>query len=212
MQVSELVGATSVPLATVKYYLREGLLPAARKITARSSEYGDEHVRRLTLLRILRGIGAIPVGRLRELVEAVDNPDLTEHEVFARAQDAIASAATPSEESDAESRAVVEEVLEAVGWTDVRRDGVDVDNLARLVTQIRRTDLFVVNADTLAHYASAADAIGRHEIARLPDRDDRAVRLERMVVGTVAYGQVLSTLRRLAEEHHHSVAEAQRAL
>ena len=32
MQVSELVRATSVPLATVKYYLREGLLPAARKL------------------------------------------------------------------------------------------------------------------------------------------------------------------------------------
>ena len=33
-----------------------------------------------------------------------------------------------------------------------------------------------------------------------------------MVVGTVAYGQVLTILRRLSEEHHHSVAEAQRAL
>ena len=96
MQVSELVRATSVPLATVKYYLREGLLPAARKITARSSEYGEEHVRRLTLLRMLREVGAIPVGRLRELVEAVDNPRLADIEVFARASDAIASASARS--------------------------------------------------------------------------------------------------------------------
>ena len=86
MQVSELVRATSVPLATVKYYLREGLLPAARKITARSSEYGEEHVRRLTLLRVLREVGAIPVGRLRELVEAVDNPRLADIEVFRAGQ------------------------------------------------------------------------------------------------------------------------------
>jgi DNA-binding transcriptional MerR regulator len=213
MQVSELVRATAVPLATVKYYLREGLLPTARKITARSSEYGEEHVRRLTLLRLLREVGAIPVGRLRELVDAVDNPRLTEHEVFAHASDAIASsAAVPPDAADAESRAVVDRVLADIGWTGVRRDAVDVDNLARVVTQIRRTGLFVLNADTLAHYAVAADAIGRTEIERLPDSDDRAVRLERMVVGTVAYGQVLTILRRLSEAHHHSVAQAQRTL
>lgn len=213
MQVSELVRATSVPLATVKYYLREGLLPAARKLTARSSEYGEEHVRRLTLLRMLREIGAIPVGRLRELVDAVDNPRLSEHEVFARASDAIASSAIPPEQADAESRALVDEVLDAIGWSGVRRDAVDVDNLARVVAQIRRTGLFVVTAESLAYYATAADAIGRTEIARLPDTDDRAVRLERMVVGTVAYGRVLTILRRLSEEHHHhSVAEGQRVL
>jgi DNA-binding transcriptional MerR regulator len=212
MQVSELVRATSVPLATVKYYLREGLLPAARKLTARSSEYGEEHIRRLTLLRMLREIGAIPVGRLRELVDAVDNPLLTEHEVFGRASDAIASSAIPPEQADAESRELVDQVLDAVGWSGVRRDAVDVDNLARVVAQIRRTGLFLVNAESLALYASVADTIGRAEIRRLPDTDDRAVRLERMVVGTVAYGRVLTILRRLSEEHHHSVAAAQRTL
>jgi DNA-binding transcriptional MerR regulator len=212
MQVSELVRATSVPLATVKYYLREGLLPTARKLTARSSEYGEEHVRRLTLLRLLREVGAIPVGRLRQLVEAVDDSALTEHEVFARASDAIASSAILPEAADDESRQVVDQVLDAIGWTGVRRDCVDVDNLARVVAQIRRTGLFDVSAESLAHYASAADAIGRTEISRLPDSDDRAVRLERMVVGTVAYGQVLTILRRLSEAHHHAAAEDQRAL
>ncbi len=213
MQVSELVRATSVPLATVKYYLREGLLPAARKLTARSSEYGEEHVRRLTLLRMLREIGAIPVGRLRELVDAVDNPGLSEHEVFARASDAIAAAASvPAQEADAEAREVVDQLLDAIGWTEVERGCIDVGNLERVVAQIRRTGLFRVNAETLAPYANAADAIGRNEIEQLPATGDRAVRLERMVVGTVAYGQVLTILRRLAEAHHHSVAEAQRTL
>ena len=128
MQVSELVRATSVPLATVKYYLREGLLPAARKITARSSEYGEEHVRRLTLLRMLREVGAIPVGRLRELVDAVDNPRLTEHEVFARASDAIASGRhgpRPGGRCRGPWRSW-SSCLAAIGWTGVRRDGVDV--------------------------------------------------------------------------------------
>src|SRR5687767_9013341 len=92
MQVSELVRATSVPLATVKYYLREGLLPAGVRVTARSSAYDGRHVRRLTLLRVLREVGAIPVSRLRELVEAADDTRLSVHGMFARATDAIAAA------------------------------------------------------------------------------------------------------------------------
>ena len=83
MQVSELVRVTSVPLATVKYYLREGLLPAGVKVSARSSAYDGRHVRRLTLLRVLREVGAIPVSRLRELVEAAEDTRLSVHGMFA---------------------------------------------------------------------------------------------------------------------------------
>jgi DNA-binding transcriptional MerR regulator len=212
MQVSELVRTTAVPLATVKYYLREGLLPAARKVTARSSEYGEEHVRRLVLLRLLRDVGAVPVARLRALVEAVDDPGLSEHEVFARATDAIASAEVPHHAADEEARALVAEVLDAAGWSGVRRDAVDVDNLARVVTQLRQIGHFEVSEQSLAYYAAAADAIGRAEVASLPAHADRVARLEAMVAGTVGFGQVLTILRRLAEEHHHAVAGGQRVL
>jgi len=205
MQVSELVRATSVPLATVKYYLREGLLPAARKITARSSEYGEEHVRRLTLLRVLREVGAIPVGRLRELVEAVDNPRLADIEVFRRASDAIAAGSQIQDEPDADATALVERVLDELGWTGVPERAVDRENLARVVAQIRRTGLFRVNQPLLEFYARVADEMSRAEIERLPMGDDRAIRLERMVVGTVAFGEVLAILRRLGESHHSAV-------
>ena len=205
MQVSELVRATSVPLATVKYYLREGLLPAARKITARSSEYGEEHVRRLTLLRVLREVGAIPVGRLRELVEAVDNPRLADIEVFRRASDAIAAGRQIKDEPDADATALVERVLDELGWTGVPERAVDRENLARVVAQIRRTGLFRVNQPLLEFYARVADEMSRAEIERLPMGDDRAIRLERMVVGTVAFGEVLAILRRLGESHHSAV-------
>ena len=34
MQISELSSRAGIPLATVKYYLREGLVPPGRRITA----------------------------------------------------------------------------------------------------------------------------------------------------------------------------------
>ena len=54
MRISELSSITGVPVATIKYYQREGLLPDGDKRTPRLTEYDDRHVRRLGLLRILR--------------------------------------------------------------------------------------------------------------------------------------------------------------
>jgi len=226
MQISELVRRTGVPLATVKYYLREGLLPAGRKVTARSSEYGPEHARRLVLLRVLRALGAIPVSRLRELVEATDDPGLSVHAMFARASDAIAAshappAYPPTDESPAEqttgpvtgpgtgqaaggtdAAALVQRVLAEAGWENLRPDALDRVNLVRAVEALLSTGLFVVDERVLGFYVRAADEIARAEIAALPDDPDRVAQLERMVVGTVAYGEVLAIMRRLAEEHH----------
>ena len=206
MQVSELVSTTGVPLATVKYYLREGLLPAGRRITARSSEYGAEHVRRLALLRILRDVGAIPVQRLRELVEAVETPRLSVHEMFARASDAIAAGARRDQESalvpSPEAAAMVDAVLHTMGWRHVRPEAVDLENLRRVVSQLLATGLFGLDEEGLAFYARVADQLARAEIAALPEDHDRAAHLERMVVGTVAFGEILAILRRLAEEEH----------
>ncbi len=206
MQVSELVRATGVPLATVKYYLREGLLPPGRRVTQRSSEYGEDHVRRLVLLRILRDVGAIPVQRLRELVEAVEAPALSVHQMFARASDAIAAGVRRDEEATlvptAEAAAMVDAVVERMGWDRVRAETVDLENLRRVVSKLLGTGLFALDEEGLAFYAGVADQVARAEIAALPDDDDRAAHLERMVVGTVAFGEILAILRRLAEEQH----------
>ena len=54
----------------------------------------------------------------------------------------------------------------------------------------------------LAPYVAVADQLARHEIANLDDRKDRIGLLEEMIVGQVVFATVLTTLRRLAEEHH----------
>jgi DNA-binding transcriptional MerR regulator len=190
----------------VKYYLREGLLPPGRRVTARSSEYDEAHVRRLILLRVLRDVGAIPVQRLRELVEAVEAPRLTVHQMFARASDAIAAGARRDQESTVaptdEAAAMVDDVLRRMAWRHVRPEAVDLENLRRVVSQLLGTGLFALDAEGLEFYAQVADQVARAEIAALPEDADRAAHLERMVVGTVVFGEILAILRRLAEEEH----------
>lgn len=43
MKISELSRRTGVPVASIKYFLRQGLLPAGRATAATLAEYGEEH-------------------------------------------------------------------------------------------------------------------------------------------------------------------------
>jgi DNA-binding transcriptional MerR regulator len=200
MLVSELVRRTSVPLATVKYYLREGLLPPGRKTAARAAEYDEDHVRRLHLLRLLRSVGDFPVTKLRNLVDATEDTSLSVHQMFARATDALAP--EPPRLADPESRALADRLLADVGWEAVREEAVDRDNLAAALEAIAAW-MPGLDATTAARaYAHLADDLARGEIASLRDQGDRADLLEQMVVGTVLFERLLTVLRRLAEEQH----------
>ena len=58
MRISALAAAAGLPVATVKFYLREGLLHPGVATSATQANYDDSHVRRLRLIRALTG----PVG------------------------------------------------------------------------------------------------------------------------------------------------------
>ena len=201
MLVSELVRTTSVPLATVKYYLREGLLGPGRKTAARSAEYDESHVRRLALLRLLRDVGQIPVSRLRDLVHATEDTRLSVHEMFARATELLAPAPPPGPR-DPEAHALADRLVEEAGWDEVRPDSVSRENLAAALETI---GAWLPGVDPLVAargYVRLADELAQAEIASLDDRGDRAHLLEQMVVGTVVFERLLTVLRRIAEEQY----------
>jgi DNA-binding transcriptional MerR regulator len=50
-KISELVAQTDVPKSTILYYIREGLLPEAKKLKSNVHRYNDEH---LELIRYIR--------------------------------------------------------------------------------------------------------------------------------------------------------------
>ena len=80
MRVSELSQATGVPVPTIKYYLREGLLPRGETTTSpNQASYGDEHVARLRLIRSLLDVGGLSVATVRDVLAAVDDPGTSLH-------------------------------------------------------------------------------------------------------------------------------------
>lgn len=53
MRIAALSDATGLPVATLKYYLREGLLHPGTATAVNQSAYDDSHIRRARLVRAL---------------------------------------------------------------------------------------------------------------------------------------------------------------
>ena len=206
MLVSELAERADVPLATVKYYLREGLLPAGETTGPRRAEYGDAHLRRLRVLRLLREVGGVPVTSLRQVAEALDDESLPVHDVMTLVADVIT--AGPTLAAEPEPMAMVDEVLGAIGWDGVRAESMDRLRLAALVSLLNAPGPLGANVEVLTFYAGIADQLARAEVALVDPSTERSQLLEQMVTGSVVYGQVFELLRQLGHEHHHRVRTA----
>jgi DNA-binding transcriptional MerR regulator len=203
MRISELADSSGVSVPTIKYYLREGLLPPGEKVTGRLADYGERHVRRLRLLRALREVGGISVEALRGLVDAVADRSSSVHEMFGAASDALAQAAgrrtDPPKSLDLAGR-----IIERAGWTNVQPEASERKHLEELLEVIASFS-GPVDPDSLERYLTWADAIAEFEVgAFLDPRQDRETLMEQMVVGQVVYGELLLSLRRLAQQQHSS--------
>jgi DNA-binding transcriptional MerR regulator len=202
MRISELSNVTGVPVPTIKFYLREAILAPGRRIATNQAEYDESHVRRLRLIRALAEVGGLPLATVRDVLRAVDDPDLPMHEALGIAHRALApELAEQDAPAVAEARKEVDRFLDRLGWK-VSPDAPARDELAVALATLRR--LGWPNADTrlFEHYARAADRLAAREVERTtPAGATRSEMMERVVIGTVVFNAVLSALRRLAQEH-----------
>lgn len=217
MGLSALAERAGLPIGTVKYYLREGLLPEGVLRTRNRADYSEEHLRRLRLLRLLREVGDVPVDRLLGLVDALEADAGDDHmAVLGRGSLALAPRrpAAPADAETAhspETRRTAEGLVRHAGWDRLDPHSPTYEALLDVLDVLEEWEDMGpgVNTDNLRRYAEAADQIGRVDIDSL-DAEDPAGMLAQLVVGQVAYGRLFDVLRRLAEEHHASVRFAHR--
>ena len=84
MRISELSEQTGVPVPTIKYYLREGLLPEGERTSATQAVYGEKHVERLRVIRALLDAG-VSIAETPRVVAALDDPPASPHELLGTA-------------------------------------------------------------------------------------------------------------------------------
>ena len=191
MRISELARATGVPVATVKFYLRDGLLPPGRATSATQAEYDETHVRRLRLVRALAEIGGLALADVRDVLAVLDAG--TGLSAIGRAHSSMPPLAP---EGTGTARALA--LMAELGW----RVDPQCTALARLEAALDALEAVGLHPtpEKLALYARAALDVAAQDIATTPTGSVAEV-IEHVVVGTVLYEPVLVSLRRLAQQH-----------
>ncbi|OOL30693.1 MerR family transcriptional regulator [Rhodococcus rhodochrous] len=197
MRISELVARTGVPLATVKYYLREGLLMPGEATSATQARYDERHVRRLALIRALAAQG-LPLPRIREIVRLLDGTDESLFVALGRAIAALPPYPPDDDAPEPRDYPRARRVLERLGQL--------YDPRFAAVAQLERA-LAALESAGLAMSDERIDIYGRHvlgiaelDLDLLPTRS-RDATVEAAVLGTALYEPVLTAMRRLAHQH-----------
>ena len=198
MRISELSARTGVPVATIKYYLREGLLPEGERTAPTQATYADRHARRLRVIRALIESG-VSIAEVRKVLDALDDPPASPHDLLGAAHAAV----TPKAEAALDTRAA-ERLVELLGWQPGLCDDDVVAGVARALHTIERAGFEVPDA-VMSAYLESMRRIGQAEIANVPTESPEAA-VRYVVLGSVLIEPLLLALRRVAEQ----VASAER--
>ncbi|MGW7755379.1 MerR family transcriptional regulator [Streptomyces violaceusniger] len=208
MRLAELSERSGVPTATIKYYLRERLLPPGERITATKSEYGEEHLRRLRLVRSLIQVGRMPVATAREVLAATEDESLSQNTRMGAAVWALPHGAEPDEDDPhaARAREQVDTVLRRMDWSHGQELGDTSPAYRMLVTAIASLDRLGYPHDTehLLVHARLAGELAVADLDLVETYDTPPERIEAVVALTVLYEPVLLSLRRLAQTEESS--------
>jgi DNA-binding transcriptional MerR regulator len=201
MRIAELSRDSGVPVPTIKYYVREGLLEPGELTSRNQAQYDESHLRRLRLIRALAEVGGLSIAVIRDVLGAVGSSATSLHDAFGKAQ----YATTPQYDypaSDAARQAAARQADELIshrGWQ------VDPDSPARellvsvlaALRELGQDDLLPI-ADA---YAAPAEQVAAADLAAILGRPTLDGQLEGVIIGTVLGDTLFAALRRLAEEN-----------
>ncbi|MFN8631058.1 MAG: MerR family transcriptional regulator [Chloroflexota bacterium] len=199
MRMADLSRETGVPTATIKWYLREGLLPRGATTRPNQAEYTERHVGRIRLIRTLAEIGGLAMADIAAITAAVDDPATPIDSVVAAVHGALARVAAPP---SADALAAADAFVGARGWS-IKAESPGRRELAAILAAIAGSERglgFDGAASILAPYADALEPLAAAEITGLPDGSDRDAVVARVVAGTVLVERAIGALRRLAQE------------
>jgi DNA-binding transcriptional MerR regulator len=176
--MQDLSRAAGIPVPTVKYYLREGLLAPGERVGPNQARYGADHVRRLKLVRALLQLGGLSVAEVRDVLGERD----AGAEVLARR-----AVGTPVDDDRRWALAKIEALAQANQWK-ITGDAPAVTAVVSVLCAVRELcpDGLL---DRVDDYATLAEAIAQVDM-------DAA----RNSVSTVLGDALLVALRRLAQD------------
>lgn len=217
LKIGELARRARVPVATVKYYLREGLVPVATKTHRNMAYYPPEAVERIRLVKELQEKRFLPIRVIKSILgpegraagslpamhgtlsEAAERALAGSPGSLARKRAAEAAGITARELAGLEADGVVARRAASESY-----DAIDARILA-ILGELRAagfTRARGFGAELLARYKRAVDALAADEVAlflekvlaRVPAEEATAM----LALALERIGEVIALLRRKA--------------
>ncbi|MCX5360509.1 MerR family transcriptional regulator [Streptomyces sp. NBC_00124] len=204
MRLAELSERSGVSTATIKYYLREGLLAPGRQINTTTAEYDEEHLRRLKLIRAMIHVGRVPVATVREVLGHVDDESLPRAMRLGAAVWAMPQ--VPEPDADDEfvqgARVAMDELLRTLGWSNAQAMTTISPSFRSLVvaTAALRRLGYEWDPETLVPYARLMHQVAELDMEFMESHVSEAEKAEVAVLGVVLVEPMLQALHRLAQE------------
>ncbi|KTR94640.1 MerR family transcriptional regulator [Microbacterium testaceum] len=192
MRISELSAESGVPVATIKYYLREKLLPEGERSSPTQASYGAAHVQRLGVIRALVDAG-VGIAGVRKVVGVLEEPPENPYDLLGAANAAV----TPEIVGDPDLTEATA-LLERMGGSPEKCFPDQLAAVAHALSTLERAE-FMVPEPVMASYLEHLSAIAEAELAATPDTSiEDAVRY--VVLGTALVEPLILALRRVAEQ------------
>lgn len=200
MRISDLSRKSGVPVATIKFYLREKLLPPGTLTGRNQAIYGDVHLRRLLLIRSFTNIAQLDLSSVGELLSAIADDGLPLPGLYEAADRAVFGV-DPSATGSAEvnhAKLEVNEFLDKLGWR-ISADTPAAGRLAQVLVALRALGC-ECGIEFFEPCAQAAERFAAQELDLVPEDLDRTERAP-AVVRSVMLGVATAALHRMAREH-----------
>ncbi len=199
MRMAELSAESGVPVATVKYYLREGLLFPGERTSPNQARYSAAHVQRLRLVKALTEVGGLPLASVGAVLAAIDG-DATPHETMGVVQQELAG--TPPKVSD-EAAEWASELLHGLaarhGWAWHGTEDHTIGNLIAALATAKELGHEKL-ADRLDEYFALAMRVAELDVEVVTGLTSFDKIIEAGLVATVLGDRIFTGLRHLAQE------------
>jgi DNA-binding transcriptional MerR regulator len=195
MRLGELSGATGTTPASIKFYLREGLLQPGESINATRASYGEEHVRRLRLIQGLRTVVGLGLEDIRRILHVAEGADASPGQRLALLR-TVQSVVLGLDGADAPESADGRALIDAMGWPDEPSEARSaVDRQLDLMRELG----VAAEGDVLEAYGRAADAIASVQLEVTDGRETVEELVLTAAVGIHMHNQLILKVIALAQ-------------
>lgn len=198
MRISDLASSTGVPVATIKFYLRQGLLPKGVPTARNQADYGEAHVRRIKLIRILLVAGRLDLVSIGALLGVIDDDKVGVDGVYEVLNASFyhhdLGIATPG--GTESTCCEVDDFLGERGWPDARSPAGN--GLSEVLAALRSLGC-EADVNFFRPFAEAAEKVTTAEFDLL-DQVDHTAQKGSVVMRYVLFEAAFAAMHRLARE------------